>query len=407
MWNYFIDSGKVKYFIQLILCIVLTFGSGKIVFSQQKPSTGDTTKTERHKKNFRFSILGGPGYTPDFGVLLGISTLFTFRMNVRELDLQRSVIPSSFAITFGNGIGFSIVSRPQLFFFQDKFRIFGQVIFKSTGDNYYGVGFHTNNEILRGENTTRFQYKSFLFNPSFLFRMKGSDFFVGPVLNLAYDEMTEPASGIQKDPAFMIQGGDSTGISYFDAGAGLNISYDTRDIPANAYSGIYFDFKAIYNPEFSGSTQSYGNITLDYRHYISLKKFGKRRVLAWTVNSKNSFGEVPLTKLAFLGSPFDLRGYYLGQYRDKSAHFVLTEYRHMINTSSTGFWPRLANKIGFVGWAGVGFIGPKIAQVEGVLPNYGAGLRIELQPRMNFRLDVGYSPLEKQTLIYFNMTEAF
>jgi len=79
----------------------------------------------------------------------------------------------------------------------------------------------------------------------------------------------------------------------------------------------------------------------------------------------------------------------------------------MINTSSTGFWPRLANKIGFVGWAGVGFIGPKIAQVEGVLPNYGAGLRIELQPRMNFRLDVGYSPLEKQTLIYFNMTEAF
>jgi outer membrane protein assembly factor BamA len=407
MLNYFIDIRKVRNFIGFILLLLLVSGPFKTAFGQNNLPLNDTTKNEKDKKNFRFSILGGPGYTPDFGVLLGISTLFTFRMNASELDLQRSVIPSSFAVTFGNGIGFSVVSRPQLFFNQDRFRILGQIIFKRTGDNYYGVGFQTNQTIKRGEFTTRFLYTSYQFNPSFLFRMKKSDFFIGPVLNLAFDEIAEPSKGIQLDPFYLSQGGDSTGKSYFDSGLGVNVSYDTRDIPANAYNGIYLDFKAMFSPDLLENKLNYGNITFDYRQYVSLKKFGNRRVLAWTVNSKNSFGEIPLTKLSFVGSPFDLRGYYMGQYRDKSAHFVLTEYRHMFNTSQKGFWPKLANKLGFVGWAGVGFMGPEITDIEGVLPNYGAGLRIELQPRMNFRLDVGYSPLEKQTLIYFNMTESF
>ena len=41
------------------------------------------------------------------------------------------------------------------------------------------------------------------------------------------------------------------------------------------------------------------------------------------------------------------------------------------------------------------------------LPNYGVGLRIEVQPRMNVRLDLGKNTVNNQTLFYFNMTEAF
>ena len=50
------------------------------------------------------------------------------------------------------------------------------------------------------------------------------------------------------------------------------------------------------------------------------KTVGKRKVLAWTIQSKNAFGDVPLTKYVLSGPPFDLRGYYLGQFRDKSTH---------------------------------------------------------------------------------------
>ena len=52
-------------------------------------------------------------------------------------------------------------------------------------------------------------------------------------------------------------------------------------------------------------------------------------------------------------------------------------------------------------------MGPNPVRLEGVLPNFGVGLRIEVQPRMNVRLDFGRNTVNKQNLFYFNMTEAF
>ena len=375
--------------------------------SQERDIGNDSLISEKSPKNFRFSILGGPGYTPDFGFLIGGSTLVTFSMDASDLKLQRSVVPMAFAFTLGNGMGFSIVSRPQLYFNHERFRIFGQFLFRTTGDNYYGVGFNTNKQTQRGQETTLFDSRSFQFNPVFLFRLKSSDFFIGPVVNFTYDKMIDPSPGVLNDPSYVAQGGDSTGYKAIEAGTGINLTYDTRDIPSNAYNGIFLDFRAGIHPVFLGNNTTTGLLNIDYRHYVSLKKLGDRRLLAWTLSSKNAFGDVPITRLPFLGSPFDLRGYYLGQYRDKSATYIMAEYRHMINTSPTNFWLKLAGKFGFAAWAGAGFLGPKIWEIEGALPNYGAGLRIELQPRMNFRLDIGRSPLEQQILLYFNMTEAF
>ena len=52
-------------------------------------------------------------------------------------------------------------------------------------------------------------------------------------------------------------------------------------------------------------------------------------------------------------------------------------------------------------------MGPRPTRVEGVLPNLGVGLRIEIQPRMNLRLDFGRDMVNRQNLFYLNMTEAF
>jgi len=125
------------------------------------------------------------------------------------------------------------------------------------------------------------------------------------------------------------------------------------------------------------------------------------------IQSKNSFGDVPLTRLPFVGSPFDLRGYYLGQYRDNSAHLAVVEYRSMFISKREDLLGKLINRLGFATWAGLGLMGPDAIDIEGVLPNFGAGLRIEVQPRMNFRIDIGNNPVNNNTLVYFNMTEAF
>jgi len=154
----------------------------------------------------------------------------------------------------------------------------------------------------------------------------------------------------------------------------------------------------------SGSDNNFYRLEIDYRQY---KTLGKRKVLAWTVQTKNVFGNVPLTKYALSGTPFDLRGYYMGQFRDKSSHVMMAEYRQMINTDKSNWVKKMLNHVGYVAWGGCGFMGPTPGKIEGVLPNLGLGLRIEVQPRMNVRLDFGRDMVNKQNLFYFNMTEAF
>lgn len=394
---------SITAFSRYILFSLLLVGFSTSVFAQENNNDSIVTPAKK-EKNLKFSILGGPGYTPDFGFVIGGSTLLTFRTNPQDTAMLRSVLPVAFGLTFGEGVGINFTLRPQLFFKGDRFRIMGQYIYKNTGDNYYGVGYVNNGNLHRSDSTTLYYSSMLQVNPVILFRLKDSHFFAGPNIDMVYDKITKPSQGVINDPYYRKQGGDSTGLSSFNITWGASLSYDTRDMPANASKGVYFDFTTGYSAKALGSDFNYGIMNIDYRQY---KSFGKRRTLAWTVNSKNSFGDVPLSRLPKAGSPFDLRGYYMGQYRDKSAHFMLAEYRHMINTSQTGFWSKLANRLGFATWAGTGFIGPNPVKIEGVLPNIGAGLRIEVQPRLNFRMDVGYSTREKQTLLYFNMTEAF
>ncbi|MCU4158357.1 BamA/TamA family outer membrane protein [Carboxylicivirga sp. A043] len=364
-----------------------------------------TSAPDSTQKNLRFSILGGPGYTPDFGVLLGGSALFTFSTNPKDTELKRSVVPIGFAYIFNGGI--NLISKPQLFFNHDHFRVFGQFIYKNTYDNYYGVGYETNKNRLRGKETTEFRNHALQLNPIFLFRMKASDFFVGPLVDITSDNMEEVSAGVSNDQDYIEQGGSAYKLYLFNVGLGIDISYDTRDMPANAYSGLLFDFKLTNYGKYFGGDMNYTNLTLEYRQFTKLEFIGERKSLGWMLQSKNSFGDVPLTRMPFIGSPFDLRGYYLGQYRDHSAQLALIEYRNMFNSKRNDLLGRLINRLGFATWGGVGFIGPDIASIEGVLPNFGAGLRIEVQPRMNFRVDVGNNPVNGNTLVYFNMTEAF
>ncbi|TAJ12289.1 hypothetical protein DMA11_13510 [Marinilabiliaceae bacterium JC017] len=372
------------------------------LMAQNTPVKKDTIKAER---NLKFSILGGPGYTPDFGFLIGGSALFTFKMNPVDTIQKRSVVPVAFAI-MGSG-GFNLFSRPQMFFNEDKFRIFGQFIYKDITENYYGVGYETNKDRERGSTTTENSNRGIQINPIFLFRLGQSNFFMGPLADVTLDDISNPSEGVINDPDYIDQGGTTDGLSFFNTGLGLAVSYDTRDIPANAYNGLLLDFKSTYYSKAFGGDNDYGLISLEYRQFKELKFLGERKSLGWMAQSRNSFGDVPITRMPFTGSPFDLRGYYMGQYRDKSSHVAIIEYRNMFNTSSESFWGKIYNRLGFATWAGMGMIGPSIGEIEGVLPNFGAGLRIEVQPRMNFRMDIGKNPINDQTLLYFNMTEAF
>lgn len=360
-------------------------------------------KIRLSKRNFHYNILGGPSYSPDFGLLVGGSALMTFSLQPSDATLQRSVVPMAIAFMFDGGI--NLFSKPQLFFKHDRFRIFGKFSYKNTQENFYGVGYTTNRDYTRSDTTSQYRYSGVQINPWFLFRVGSSNFFAGPQIDINYDHFTKPGKYLAQEPSYTDAGGDSHGYKNFNSGLGFLLTYDSRDIPSNAYKGMYLTFAGIMYHKIFGSNRNFYRLELDYRQY---KSVGKRKVIAWTAQSKNVFGKhIPLTQYALTGTPFDLRGYYMGQYRDKSSHVILAEYRQMFNTDKETWLKRIISHLGFVAWAGCGFMGPGPVKIEGVLPNYGLGLRVEVQPRMNVRFDLGKNTVNNQTLFYFNMTEAF
>lgn len=400
-----------KYILFLIALSVTLTTVAKEESLAKTDSTTTTilTKKELHRqrvaqRNFHYNILGGPSYTPDFGVLIGGSALMTFRMNPKDTTMRRSVVPMALAFMFEGG-GLNLMVKPQLFFKDDKFRIFGVLNYKNTRENFYGIGYNTNKNYERSDSTSQYRYSGFQVNPWFLFRMGKSDIFFGPQIDISYDKLSEPAKYLPQQADYAAAGGDENGYKNFSSGIGFLLSYDTRDIPANPYRGTYVDLRGIMYQKWLGSDKNFYRLELDYRQY---KSVGQRKVLAWTLQSKNTFGRhIPLTKYALSGTPFDLRGYYMGQYRDKSSHVALVEYRQMFNTDRSTWLKRITSHLGYVAWGGVGFMGPTPGKIEGVLPNAGLGLRIEVQPRMNVRFDYGRNFVNKQNLFYFNMTEAF
>ena len=394
------------------LSIVSCLWAQQVSASLSAVTSGDTarvlSKKELRKlrvaqRNFHYNILGGPSYSPDFGLLVGGSALMTFSLHPSDTTLQRSVVPMALAFMFDGGI--NLFSKPQLFFKHDRFRIFGKFSYKNTQENFYGVGYTTNRDYVRSDTTSQYRYSGVQINPWFLFRLGNSNFFAGPQIDINYDHFTKPGKHLAQESSYVDAGGDEHGYKNFNSGLGFLLTYDSRDVPSNAYKGMYLNFAGIMYHKIFGSNRDFYRLELDYRQY---KQVGKRKVIAWTAQSKNVFGnQIPLTQYALTGTPFDLRGYYMGQYRDKSSHVVLAEYRQMFNTDKESWLKRIISHLGFVAWAGCGFMGPNPAKIEGVLPNYGIGLRIEVQPRMNVRFDLGKNTVNNQTLFYFNMTEAF
>ena len=405
----------MKIILQILIFILSVLVASENLYAReaadtlaQDTATHTLSKKELHKlriaqRNFHYNILGGPSYSPDFGLLVGGSALMTFSLNPKDTTLKRSVVPMAIAFMFDGGI--NLFSKPQLFFKGDRFRIFGKFSYKNTVENYYGIGYDTNKNYLRSDSTSQYRYSGVQINPWFLFRLGESNFFAGPQIDINYDHFTKPGKLLTQETDYKTAGGNEHGYKNFNSGLGFLLTYDSRDVPANAYKGVYLDFRGMMYHKIFGSENNFYRLELDYRQY---KEVGKRKVIAWTAQTKNVFGDrIPLTQYALTGTPFDLRGYYQGQYRDKSSHIVMAEYRQMFNTEGENWLQRIINHLGFVVWGGCGFMGPNPVDIEGVLPNYGVGLRIEVQPRMNVRLDLGKNTVNKQTLFYFNMTEAF
>ena len=351
----------------------------------------------RAHKNVWWSVLGGPSYTPEASFGVGGAVLASFRMNKQDTISQRSFLPAGLNLSINGTI---VVAGAGTFFFnENRFRIYMNYGYRTEPSHYYGKGFEKAETIERGDSTTRFHRSYFQLYPRFVWEIR-PHFYLGGLFDLNYTKVSDVNPVMEKDPYFQ-----QFKRKYFNVGIGGLIQYDTRDDVATPTRGMLLGANFKLFGKYLGGAYNYEIIELEYRQFKNI--FRPRSTLAWIAKSQIGLGDVPFTELPTFGSPFDLRGYYMGKYRDKSMAYGIVEYRHMFGSpakyKSGNFWA----KCGFVAWVGTGTIGETPFDWNKWKLNFGAGLRFQMQPGKNFRLDIGKEPGQPGMQVYMNMTEAF
>ena len=346
----------------------------------------------RAHKNIWWSVLGGPSYTPEASFGVGGAVLASFRMNKQDTISQRSFLPVGLNLSINGTI---VVAGAGTFFFnENRFRIYMNYGYRNEPSHYYGKGFEKAENLERGDSTTRFHRSYFQLYPRFVWEVR-PHFYLGGLFDLNYTKVSDVNPVMEEDPYFQ-----QFKRKYFNVGIGGLIQYDTRDDVATPTRGMLLGANFKLFGKYWGGAYNYEIIELEYRQFKNV--FRPRSTLAWIAKSQIGFTELPT-----FGSPFDLRGYYMGKYRDKSMAYGIVEYRHMFGSpakyKSGNFWA----KCGFVAWVGTGTIGETPFDWNKWKLNFGAGLRFQMQPGKNFRLDVGKEPGQPGMQVYMNMTEAF
>jgi len=226
---------------------------------------------------------------------------------------------------------------------------------------------------------------------------------IGPMFDINMTTASEVSPGMAADPYYQ-----KFGPSNRNTGLGAVLQYDSRDVVANAWSGVYFNAQAMSYARGFGSDNDYQAYEFDYRQYQQLGREG--RTLAWTIRTRFTAGDVPWAELSMVASSYDLRGYRQGRYRDKAMLYGVVEYRYQFTSSKreSGL-----GRNGFVAWVGAGSLAPTLGELKSVLPNWGVGYRFEVQPRMSVRMDVGFgkeytaSGGKFAPAVYFSFAEAF
>jgi len=348
-------------------------------------------KIERGQSLFTPFI--APAFSPELGFLISAGGLYSFQIQKDNPIVERSSVP--FAVGISSNGSVTANGRITLHGKNDNIRLGGVVWYKKMPDNYFGVGYDAGRNTPLSDSTTTYNRKWIQFNYKLVKRFK-KYWFWGGILDINRTTAKATSQYFLDDPEVQRFGRISK-----NAGVGLSVQHDSRDLIVNAYEGKYLDLSFTTYGRFLGGVNRYEVVSLDYRQYEKLAS--RRSVFAWQVNFRHTFRDAPWPELSQLGTPFDLRGYRWGRFRDEAMLYGLLEYRHMFGEPSEKF--NFKSQSGFVTWVGGGSVGSTVTNFTQWLPNAGIGYRFETEPRMNIRVDYGFG-IDSQ-FFYISFNEAF
>jgi len=333
-------------------------------------------------KPFDCSFVIGPFYdaTQSFG--LGAALSGNYSWDRADTLLPKSNISLFMTGTIKGMFGVSIEGNN--FLPHDRWRINYKLSISTIPHDFWGIGYDAG---LQDEHGSYHQFKIH-FRPYALYNLGGGAF-IGPKLDILH---VNTYKFTNLDENHEIIGGQEEDINSY--GGGLVFVYDTRDFILNPYKGQYLKAEQTFYPKHLNKYY-YNSTDLTFCTY---HKMWKKSILAFEYHSLFTYGgEVPWTMLAFVGDDGKrMRGYYEGRYRDRNIMEAQLEIRQMIK------W-----RLGVTAFVGAANIFPSFDKINmrHTLPNYGIGLRWEFKPRINIRLDCGFT--KNKPGIIFNMNEAF
>lgn len=336
----------------------------------------NSNKVKPHKK-FDVSFIGGPSYTPETKLGVGVLAAALYRTAPdTSLPFSNASLYLNASITKYYMIGIENTSILP----KDRYRMYVNAYFCSMPDKFWGIGFNSSDDEDRYAEYWHLQNH---IKANFQFRVSSGTFVgVSTLFN------SSKATKVDDDALFAAEPYQATNF-----GLGAFAQYDTRDFIPNAYKGIYLRAEYLFFPTFLGNKHRINRFEVEASGYQKVWRGG---IIALNAYSQVNVGTTPWSMMATLGGARQMRGYWLGQYRNRCAVTSQVELRQHIYGRS-----------GAVAWVGAGRTGRTLNSLGSneTLLSYGFGYRWEFKHRVNIRLDFGFG--KNQTGVYFNVNESF
>lgn len=322
-------------------------------------------------------------YTPETRLAFGGAVINTFRFRNEPLDSRPSQVQLGAAYTLNKQILLYLPYR--VYWNRENWVAFGELGYYRYNYFFFGIGNYQ--QPARRE----------IYDVTFP-RIRASlmrQVARGTYLGLRYVLDDFRISG--RDPDGLLTQNTITGSAGgLVSGLGPVVNYDSRDNIFWATSGAFIEAIAFFNYPAFGSDFSFSRFSVDASYFYTLP--WADHIAAFNFYTDIGIGQPPFNQMAFLGGPKKMRGYYEGQFRERSLVLLQAEYRAQI-------WKRLSG----VAFLSYGMVGRSISDFS--LPDArmagGAGLRfmIDKAERINLRLDYGYGRYGGG--LYFTVGEAF
>jgi hypothetical protein len=375
--------------------LILTF---LISITPVFPQESETSFFKNEKKNDKYNagapILSSmvlPAYSPEMGFFITGGGLLSFKTKRNNDYLSHSILPIMAGINkTGN---FYLSSNFNSYWLDDRLNIFIAGYYQRRIDHYWGIGISSGKTVTKSDSTTRYENKSYKYDPSLSVKLI-KHLYLGLKADFTKTTATQLSDLMLEDQSIL-----KYGPKVKNTGLGIMVFYDSRDVPTNPYKGMYINIEELFYSKSLSGDYNYKILGFNYRQYLPLIRKGS--IIALQLNTKLGFGNIPWTDMQKLGTPNDLRGYFWGQYRDKSSLIFQLEYRHTFSIDDS----ENLSKHGFVFWIGGGTVFPDLNHINELLFSTGAGYRYEIQPRKNIRVDIGFGT--EYVGIYVGYNESF